>query len=1167
MLWAAAYFPGRSRRMTWTRLSTAPHWPRDAGLAELDTKMDKSTLENVQLEDILHFLEREGIDSLATAEDQLCYVWHLFQHSEDRLKIASKDLEELRVKHVEEMKEVENYVNHVRQLTEEREALTHDFEKESERLQLEFKELQLQHEIELKEIEEMLDQEGLSEIAQSSPSEQIAYLLVERTTLLEKLELVDPKLYGFNSVGNSLQETHFKNEIEQIQILEDELQKQQESLHWSEETLSKPPDEELDKMKTVQGNLEKNVEEETPGRLQEALEEICRLTKKLDTKEKDHNKLKLALESAQLEIETLKESLSKFKENKSTDSQEAKQHNYSLDGEILVLRNHVQNDSERKVCVKLDKKKEIVAKDNWEAEGNEKSDEIFHERCKKMIEDQKCKHTDLLHKFQKLEHEHELLVERNEELELLLGETQNQTKEERKHFEYHIEKLQRKISSLETELSKLQEGKRETIMKSQESITKAEDLQEILIMNQEEIEVLESKLSEEKAWRKELASDLKKAQKVLQAKSQELESSKTQLLGLYNEIQSLQGEREDRHFFFKAYEILQRENAFLETKVLKLSEQCEHLNQLAMGVKAADANVATNPGVSKDHTLEEPSQSSREEMQQSCPELAECSRQMDMLKEPVKGGTYPKEMEKKEHPQQEQDVNAEREPFNSKTEEEKFREELNQLSKHFLHSPSSGDSSDDSSQESSMEKRLRYQQQEEDLQKLRQNLQRVQCLCNSAERELQFERTKSFDLKQHNNLLEEENVRIKAELKQTQKKLLDSTTMCYSITANWEDSQQKVRELEQEILEQSKNIQSQGNLYEKLANEKTRMACAEKKVMELQKKLEAANVNCTEACILDKKQLEETLKEAKENETKLKMQHQEEQQKRNYNEKHHHHKIKFRKAKERLTNEVEQRDGRIKELESEIERMQKLMEKEKEFQDQITQKNENLLQEKRQLLERLTEQDETIQGNNWIVSLVQNRVHVLDEENKLLQENTIRLTQQVNLLESILRSIKIQKGEEMTVTELSENKLLNMNLTVPITRQFCTGEFRKDGVPIGYKGSTFHRVIKDFMIQGGDFVNGDGTGVASIYRGPFADENFKLRHSAPGLLSMANSGPSTNGCQFFITCSKCDWLDGKHVVFGKIIDGLLVMRKIENVPTGPNNKPKLPVVISQCGEM
>lgn len=134
-------------------------------------------------------------------------------------------------------------------------------------------------------------------------------------------------------------------------------------------------------------------------------------------------------------------------------------------------------------------------------------------------------------------------------------------------------------------------------------------------------------------------------------------------------------------------------------------------------------------------------------------------------------------------------------------------------------------------------------------------------------------------------------------------------------------------------------------------------------------------------------------------------------------------------------------------------------------------------------------------------------------------------------------------------------------------RQFCTGEYRKDGVPIGYKGSTFHRVIKDFMVQGGDFVNGDGTGVMSIFGSIFADENFTVKHIGPGMLSMANSGKDTNGCQFFITCAKCDFLDGKHVVFGRVTEGLLVLRKIENVPTGPNNKPKLPVVISQCGEM
>lgn len=98
-------------------------------------------------------------------------------------------------------------------------------------------------------------------------------------------------------------------------------------------------------------------------------------------------------------------------------------------------------------------------------------------------------------------------------------------------------------------------------------------------------------------------------------------------------------------------------------------------------------------------------------------------------------------------------------------------------------------------------------------------------------------------------------------------------------------------------------------------------------------------------------------------------------------------------------------------------------------------------------------------------------------------------------------------------------------------------------------------------------IQGDGTGVISVYGGTFSDENFSLKHDSPGLLSMANSGKDTNGCQFFVTCAKCNFLDNKHVVFGRVLDGLLIMRKIENVPTGPNNKPKLPIVISQSGEL
>lgn len=106
------------------------------------------------------------------------------------------------------------------------------------------------------------------------------------------------------------------------------------------------------------------------------------------------------------------------------------------------------------------------------------------------------------------------------------------------------------------------------------------------------------------------------------------------------------------------------------------------------------------------------------------------------------------------------------------------------------------------------------------------------------------------------------------------------------------------------------------------------------------------------------------------------------------------------------------------------------------------------------------------------------------------------------------------------------------------------------------------------MIQSGDFVKGDGTGCLSIFGEKFADENFTLKHDTPGLLSMANSGPNSNGCQFFITCAKCDWLDDKHVVFGTVLDqaSMLVVRKIENVPT-TDSKPKLAVHITQCGEL
>lgn len=204
--------------------------------------------------------------------------------------------------------------------------------------------------------------------------------------------------------------------------------------------------------------------------------------------------------------------------------------------------------------------------------------------------------------------------------------------------------------------------------------------------------------------------------------------------------------------------------------------------------------------------------------------------------------------------------------------------------------------------------------------------------------------------------------------------------------------------------------------------------------------------------------------------------------------------------------------------------------------------------------------------NNEINSIINNTItnNEITKNNEIITNNEITTNNPMNMKLNVYLEITIDNkiiGE--IVIELFDD-------IVPKTcmnfRSLCISNINdKNSDNASYKGCKFHRVIKDFMIQSGDIENNDGTGGSSIYGKTFEDENFELSHNQPGLLSMANKGENTNNSQFFIITKPAEHLDKKHVVFGIVLSGYDIVKKIEEISTDDNDKPIIECIISNCG--
>uniref|UniRef100_A0A665T6F2 Coiled-coil domain-containing protein 30-like n=1 Tax=Echeneis naucrates TaxID=173247 RepID=A0A665T6F2_ECHNA len=894
-----------------------------------------------EVDQISKRLQEDGMPPAASAEERQCHLWQQLLRSEAKVQSATQELQTLRTQQASEMKEVESYVAHIRGLLEERECLTADYERENEHLCHELHKIRQQQESQSKELAEMLAQEDLGEMGLSSPSEQVAYLLVERATLLERLEAAERRLES-QSLASNLREGSQEEHIHHM--TEEELRQQREDVQKSIDTMTKQSSSQSPWKKLFglrrSGQTKHNI---TPAQSEEVSQERNERQRLVQDLEEASRRLAMAHQ----DIRRLTNELDVAKNNNLDSSdmmklQRAKEQNERLDAENRALRERVRTiESEKKNLQeqltihnanqavrneedRKDKGINCVPQNNL---SDLSAQENIHKRCHEAMEDGLVKVRELQRQLQRLRKDQEELEERNEELEALLGEAQNASKEETHRHEGELEGLHRRIKSLEAELKK--QDPHDKIMKNGEEVKATESYLKLHLRNssQERLALLEARLTEEKDWRKQLEVDLSAAQAALKKDKEALQIGERELKKLRLEVNSLQTECQQGKTLIKSLTQVKGEKACLEEKLAQMERAHSRLQSELKHCK--DSNWTQEDRKESRLQVDQ----LQEQADHLTAELSSLQTAHNTLRdEMVSERRQTAELEAKLCSSVQEKLAAEGERERLELEIQRLNEQLkwhqNQLSStkealissqklELLHTahvesrlnplePAKNENMDQelnhlqtkleeeqhlaSQQQLALQARVSeaqarikslnsvLSQKAEEAKQMKQDMQRAQNLFTSAERELRYEKEKNMDLKRHNTLLDQENLKLCAELKQVQTKVVQLEQTVHTQMAESESHQQKIRELELELARNSTNRSATTNLQEDLEAERARLIAADKKVLELQQQLKNAQhqLRLEEARAGESSRLERDSRDLSDTLSALKAQQQEE---------------------------------------------------------------------------------------------------------------------------------------------------------------------------------------------------------------------------------------------------------------------------------------------------